>query len=311
MIPILFAAGIPLLQLIGSALAGAGVFSLGWWVLRVLWTEDLEQGRQWRYDISRINELRRVDTIYRVFYPLIRSLARFNRAAFREQLPEVQRQVAAAGMPRVWLAEEYLARMELIALFISPVFFYLMVNEFGAAGLLPAFALTIGTLWILRHHLASQAAARLVAIKRRMPYLLDLLTLLMEAGSTFLDALKQGVGEFRGHPVSIEFGRVLTDMNMGKTRTEAFQLLRERLADDEIGAIVGSIIQGETLGTPLARIFRTQSDVLRIKRSQRAEKIAGEAGVNMLLPAVLIMAATVLIILGPFLLNFLAVGLML
>ncbi|NQT35920.1 MAG: type II secretion system F family protein [Planctomycetes bacterium] len=311
MIPILFAAGIPLLQLIGSAMAGAGVFSLGWWVLRVLWTEDLEQGRQWRYDISRINELRRVDTIYRVFYPLIRILARFNRAAFREQLPEVQRQVAAAGMPRVWLAEEYLARMELIALFISPVFFYLMVTEFGAAGLLPAFALTIGTLWILRHHLASQAAARLVAIKRRMPYLLDLLTLLMEAGSTFLDALKQGVGEFRGHPVSIEFGRVLTDMNMGKTRTEAFQLLRERLADDEIGAIVGSIIQGETLGTPLARIFRTQSDVLRIKRSQRAEKIAGEAGVNMLLPAVLIMAATVLIILGPFLLNFLAVGLML
>ena len=54
----------------------------------------------------------------------------------------------------------------------------------------------------------------------------------------------------------------------------------------------------------LAHIFRTQADVLRVKRTQRAETIAGEAGVNMLLPAVLIMASTVLVILGPFALNY-------
>jgi len=43
---------------------------------------------------------------------------------------------------------------------------------------------------------------------------------------------------------------------------------------------------------------------LRIKRTQRAETIAGEAGVKMLLPGILIMASTVIIILGPFLLSF-------
>ena len=140
-----------------------------------------------------------------------------------------------------------------------------------------------------------------------MPYLLDLLTLLMEAGATFLNALNQAVDEFRGHPVAEEFGRVLADMNLGKTRMEAFQAMRDRLADDEITSIIGTIIQGEHLGTPLARIFRSQADVLRVKRSQRAESIAGEAGVNMLMPAVLVMAATVLIILGPFLLNFMKI----
>ena len=51
-------------------------------------------------------------------------------------------------------------------------------------------------------------------------------------------------------------------------------------------------------------MFRTQADVLRIKRTQRAETIAGEAGVKMLLPGILIMASTVVIILGPFLLGF-------
>ena len=74
-------------------------------------------------------------------------------------------------------------------------------------------------------------------------------------------------------------------------------------------SIVGSIIQGEELGTPLARLFRTQSDVLRIKRTQRAETLAGEAGVKMLLPGILVMAATVIIILGPFILAFLYTGL--
>jgi tight adherence protein C len=142
-----------------------------------------------------------------------------------------------------------------------------------------------------------------------MPFLLDLLTLLMEAGSTFISALKQARDEFRGHPVAEEFGRVLADMKMGKTRAEAFQAMRDRLGDDEISAIIGSILQGETLGTPLAGIFRTQADVLRVKRTQRAETLAGEAGVKMLLPAVLVMMATVLIILGPFLLNYVYLGL--
>ena len=81
-----------------------------------------------------------------------------------------------------------------------------------------------------------------------------------------------------------------------------------RLADDEISSIISSIIQGEQLGSPLAQVFRIQSDVLRIKRTQRGEKIAAEAGVNMLLPGILIMMSTVLIILGPFALNVLGSG---
>jgi len=139
-----------------------------------------------------------------------------------------------------------------------------------------------------------------------MPFVLDLITLLMEAGSTFLAALKEGVDEFRDHPVGVEFGRVLGELNMGKGRTAALESMRDRLHDAEITGIIGSIIQGEQLGTPLVGIFRTQADVLRLKRSQRAETLAGEAAVKMLLPGILIMASTVLVILGPFLLGMIA-----
>jgi tight adherence protein C len=297
------------LQLIGSLLMGGAFGLIAWWVIRVLQTEDLEQGAEWRYDVTRINELRRADLIYRIFQPVIQLFAKFNRKVFRESLPVMQREIQAAGLPRFWLAEEYLGKAQLIAVLAIPVYVYVLFSLFESSSLILLPIFLILTVWFLRRRLTVQARRRLHQIKRRLPFLLDLLTLLMEAGSTFINALRQAVDEFHGHPVAQEFGRVLADMNMGKTRAEAFQAMRDRLSDDEITSILGSIVQGESLGTPLANIFRTQADVLRIKRTQRAELLAGEAGVKMLLPAVLIMVATVLVIIGPFMLNYLKFGL--
>jgi hypothetical protein len=51
----------------------------------------LAQGDDWRYDVTRINELRRQDYPYRLFQPAINQFARFNRVVFRPSLPELQR----------------------------------------------------------------------------------------------------------------------------------------------------------------------------------------------------------------------------
>jgi tight adherence protein C len=247
--------------------------------------------------------------VYRIFQPVVRFLAQLNRAAFRDSLPEVARLIQAAGLPRYWLPEEYLARCDLLALLLMPSYVYFGAKFLGPPGIVLALVGTLLTSFWLRRRLRQAAIQRLTAIKRRLPFFLDLLTLLMEAGASFLDSLQQAVREFRGHPVAVEFGRVLGDMNLGKARVEAFDNLRQRLDDDEITSIVASMIQSEKLGTPLSHIFRTQSDLLRVKRTQRAETIAGEAGVKMLLPGVLVMAAAVLIILGPFALNYFFFGL--
>lgn len=293
----------PIPPLVISLVMGLGVFLFVWTIWRTLSTDDLTQDNEWRYDVNRINELRRISPFYRTLQPLVQAFARFNRGAFSEQLPEIGREIQAAGFSRFWTAEEYLARIEIQALMLMPAYVYACTQMMGPAGIVMALMLTILTGYLLRRRLRSTAQYRLLLIKRRMPFLLDLVTLLMEAGSTFLQALKEAVNEFREHPVGVEFARVLGELNMGKGRTAALEAMRDRLHDDEITGIVGAIIQGEQLGTPLARIFRTQADVLRLKRSQRAETMSGEAAVKMLLPGVLIMASTVLIILGPFVLN--------
>ena len=304
MLPPLGSLGMTACVVLGVA---AGLF-IGW-IIAALRTEDLRQDAEWRYDVNRINALRRFDSVYRVFQPVVQVLAKLNRAAFPGSLPEVSRRIHAAGLPRYWLPEEYLARCDVLALLLAPGYVYFGVRVMGPPGIVLAVVLCAGTSLWLRHRLRTAAIGRLVAIKRRLPFFLDLLTLLMEAGASFLDALHQAVREFHGHPMADEFGRVLADMNLGKARVEAFDNLRQRLDDDEITSIVASMIQSEKLGTPLSHIFRTQSDLFRVKRTQRAETIAGEAGVQMLLPGVLVMAAAVLIILGPFALNYFFFGL--
>ncbi len=302
----LLAASPDLVPLIASGALGLALFTVVWTFVSLLQSDNPQQDDEWRYDVNRILELRRLSPLYRVAQPLIQSLADLNRRAFRDQLPEINRQLLAAGHSRYWTGSEWLAATELKALLLSIPLWYACLKVMGPPGVVLGGVLTVLVAVLLRRRLTLQAQRRLWQMKRRLPFLLDLLTLLMESGSTFLSALKEACQEFRDHPVGVEFGRVLAEMNMGKSRTAALESLRHRLADDEITSIVGSIIQGEQLGTPLALLFRTQADILRIKRTQRAETIAGEAGVKMLLPAVLIMAATVLIILGPFVLSFMS-----
>ncbi len=299
----------PILPVIASLMLAAGLFVLARAVQSAVSAEP-DGDDNWRHDQLRIAELRRRSLVYRFLQPLVVALGRVNRRAFKDSMPGILRDIHAAGLPRFWTPQEYLGTMQIVAALLTPAYISIGFDLAGPLGLLGGIAAGPATVWLLRRRLAQKAALRLFRIKQRLPFLLDLLTLLMEAGATFMQSLEESVAEFRDHPVGIEFGRVLSEINMGKSRIGALEAMRDRLDDAEITSIVGSIIQGETLGTPLARLFRTQADVLRIKRTQRAETIAGEAGVKMLLPSVLVMAATVLIILGPFVLSFLYVDLM-
>ena len=118
----------------GTAVVGAFVAMSVWWIVTALTTEDLEQDAEWRYDVSRINTLRRLDPIYRLFQPIITIFAKLNRAAFSRSLPEIYREIQAAGLPRFWLPEEYLARCELLAVLMAPAYFFIGINYMGIAG---------------------------------------------------------------------------------------------------------------------------------------------------------------------------------
>jgi tight adherence protein C len=72
---------------------------------------------------------------------------------------------------------------------------------------------------------------------------------------------------------------------------------------------VAALIQADQLGVSMAKVLRIQSEQMRIKRRQRAEKKAHEAPIKMLIPmAFLIFPSIYIVLLGPAVLQVLRSG---
>ena len=144
--------------------------------------------------------------------------------------------------------------------------------------------------------------------KRRLPYAVDLIALMMEAGASFRESLATIVRENRGHALGEEFGQVLSEIEYGQTLRQALSNLRDRLADNELNEMIFAVHKAEELGTPLSMIFLRQAEQMRLMRSQWAERMAGKANANISFPGLIVMLGCMLIVIGPFVLNALSVS---
>ena len=148
--------------------------------------------------------------------------------------------------------------------------------------------------------LSDQIKKRQRAILRALPYNIDLLTLSVEAGLDFQAALGTVVEKGQRGPLLEELNIVLSEIRLGKTRSEALRNLSARIQIPEISAFVSNLIQADRMGTSLGKVLRIQSTQLRINRTHRAEKLANEAPVKMLLPLIGCIFPTVFLVLfGP------------
>jgi tight adherence protein C len=234
------------------------------------------------------------------------------RGWFRNPTAEqqVEGELQAAGERLPWRADEYLAVRRLEAVGIG--FAGGVLVGAVTANVLAAIVLAGVIGWqlprVYRGGLVARGKKRLEALSARLPFALDLIGLVMDAGVDFRDALRQAVRESDGHPAGEELGRVLREVEGGAASAAAWAALRGRLNTPDINDLVFAVVQGEQMGTPLARVFRTQADQMRLRRSQASEKKAGEAQVGILFSAMLIMLACLLVLVAPFALNFMNSG---
>jgi tight adherence protein C len=147
--------------------------------------------------------------------------------------------------------------------------------------------------------LSGRVAARQKAIFRAMPDALDLLTICVEAGLGF-DAAMAKVNEKWDNDLSLEFGRVIQEIRLGKLRRDALRDMSERLGVAELTSFVAAVIQSEQLGVSMAKVLRIQSDQMRVRRRQMAEEEAHRAPIKMIFPiGLLIFPSILIILLGP------------
>lgn len=133
-------------------------------------------------------------------------------------------------------------------------------------------------------------------IRHAMPDALDLLTICVEAGLGF-DAAMAKVHEKWDNELSMAFGRVIREVQLGKLRREALRDMAERLGIPEMTSFVAAVIQSEQLGVSMATVLRIQSDQMRVKRRQHAEEEANKAPIKMLFPMAFLIFPSICIVL--------------
>ncbi len=149
-------------------------------------------------------------------------------------------------------------------------------------------------LWI-----RSKVNSRQKGVRKAMPDALDLLTICVEAGLGF-DAAMSKVNEKWDNELSMAFGRVIREIQLGKLRRDALRDMSERLGLPEMTSFVAAVIQSEMLGVSMAKVLRIQSDQMRVKRRQHAEEEAHKAPIKMIFPmGLFIFPALMIVLLTP------------
>jgi tight adherence protein C len=238
----------------------------------------------------------------RILVPLVQGSAQF-MARFTPQrtLESTKHKLELAGNPNNWSATEFLGVRGLAAVLLAILTFLLTMLADTALG--QRFLFTAGmallgfmlpTLW-----LGGRIRRRQNEIVKTLPDALDLLTISVEAGLPF-DGAMQRVADKWDNEVAKGFQRVLTELRVGKSRSEALRDMSDRMDVPDVTQFIAALIQADTLGISIAKVLRIQSEQMRIKRRQRAEEKAQQAPIKMLIPMTFLIFPTILIvILGP------------
>lgn len=148
-----------------------------------------------------------------------------------------------------------------------------------------------------------RGAERRQAIEMELPNTLDQMLIAVEAGLAFEAAMARTAQNGKG-PLAAELVRALQDMQVGRSRKDAYQAMAQRTDAPDLRNFVRAVVQADSYGIALSGVLHTQADQMRIKRRQRAEEKAMKLPIKVLFPLMLcILPVLFIIVLGPAVIN--------
>jgi len=218
----------------------------------------------------------------------------------------LDKQLAAVGRPKEWPLNRVLAVKPLLGLAGGALgMFYLMAEPSPSrfAVLLGAIAFGYFAPDLL---LRANAQKRRDAIRLELPNALDQMLISVQAGLGFEAAMARAAQNGRG-PLADEFIRTLQDIQVGRSRKEAYLSMSDRVDVPDLRSFIRSIVQADAYGIAIAKVLKVQAQEMRMKRRQRAEEHAMKIPVKILFPLIFFIFPTLFIILlGPAVMNIIA-----
>ncbi|MCK5845223.1 MAG: type II secretion system F family protein [Victivallales bacterium] len=244
---------------------------------------------------KQTEDVKALPILLRMFMPLTGNLEFITKhESFKTSNQRVDEQIVMAGYEGVLTAEQFLALRFIITLFGTLMFFCTIAAGSPVFGLIIQAALFMYPIFWLKKTIE----IRHKSIQKALPNVLDLLTLSVEAGKDFLTSLRDILARRKRDPLGAELERTFHEIQLGKKRTQALKDLVERVKQPDLSSVMNSIIQSDELGVSIAQLLRIQGDQLRMKRFQRAEKLANEAPVKIIFPIAFFIVPAVMGIMG-------------
>jgi tight adherence protein C len=282
-----------------ASAAGFAWYCIG--IAREITYVTLADGRQ---------QERKIPFIFRLLLPFIANLTPVvTRPEFKKTSDTAEQKLIAAGFEGLLTGPEFIAIKFMMPIVCGIVWFGILslLNQ-ALPGLIGGNFILLfvgGVIFFYAYPifwLNRALKLRHLSIQRAMPFVLDLLTLSVEAGMDFMSALQRNCERRKLDALNEELIRMTREIQIGLPRRVALKNMAVRVDLADLRSVTNALIQADELGVSIGAILRIQSDQMRSRRFDRAEKLANEAPVKMLGPLMLfIFPAVFVILLGPIL----------
>ena len=211
-----------------------------------------------------------------------------------------------AGFRGPTAAQTYFSIKTILTLFL-PLLVALLIGVLSPATPYPRLALYAVSLAGIGYYLPDiylgwMTRRRSDEMRDTLPDLIDLLVICTEAGLGMDGAINRVSLEIARSSkiLAEEFNLAALEIRAGSGRSTALKNLALRINLEDLDGLVSMLVQADRFGTSVAESLRIQSEVMRMKRMQRAEEIAAKVPVKMLIPLIFfIFPALLSVLIGP------------
>ena len=242
-------------------------------------------------------------------WPLITFIEYHFTARFPpDWLESTHKRLQETGVGYLMSAEQFYA-VRVFAAIVTTLISWVVLSAIDADGFFTLLFLAVGGFYFPMLWLRDVRERRRKDVMRALPVYLDFITMAVEAGLNLNGALNQAMDKGPAGPLRNELYMVVRDLRAGVPRADALRRMEKRLDMEEITSFVGTVIQAEKMGARLGSALRVQALQRRTERFQRAEKLAMEAPVKLILPLIVfIFPVTFIVLAFPIVMKFMMEG---
>ena len=211
--------------------------------------------------------------------------------------------LARAGRPARLPLDRLLIAKPALALVVGVVGIVTVIKSPTAPALLFVVVLAALAYFVPDVLIHGRGAKRQKAIELEIPNTLDQMLISVEAGLGFETAMARAALNGKG-PLAAELMRTLQDMQVGRSRRDAYMSMAARTDVPDLRSFVRAVVQADIYGIAIANVLRVQAKQMRVKRRQRAEEKAMILPVKVLFPLMFcILPVLFIVIIGPAVIN--------